>query len=340
VDRIRKEIAAAELEARRLSLARRPSAPNIPRPGEFKMLTTTQSVGGKAPESPPSSGGSYGQRMRSKSNANKRSPELPNGSDSSSSSRGRSGSIGLPATPKAMRHPKYSDGYIDAEAPAVPGIPLTLPNTVYQAEAAKIGRSMSVPVIDFQKPAAPVDIPHHPRYIPNLPRSRSTSRSRGPRGHNRNGSRELGSVPYGAPASVSISIENEIGDKAKVPPPIIPELQHLNTPPPPPPIPGVAGARLKEAGSITTVMDNARAGYEISRPVTTGTDSRHTRRMSADHRRGGSINESFATKLRNFTGRMRSSSRGPGVQSPPTESSENTTVSPYESVRMPMENGF
>jgi hypothetical protein len=106
VDRIRKEIAAAELEARRLSLARRPSAPNIPRPGEFKMVTPTQPVGGKAPESPPSSGGSYGQRMRSKSNASKRSPELPNGSDSSTSSRGRSGSIGLPATPKAMRHPK------------------------------------------------------------------------------------------------------------------------------------------------------------------------------------------------------------------------------------------
>jgi hypothetical protein len=138
---------------------------------------------------------------------------------------------------------------------------------------------------------------------------------------------------------VSVNVENENGDKARAPPPIIPELQHLNTPPPPPPMPGIGGSRLKDAGSVATVMDNARAGHEIARPVTTGTDSRHTRRMSGDHRRGRSINESFATKIRNFTGRMRSSSRGPGVQSPPTESSE-TTVSPYESVRMPMENGF
>ncbi|KAH8696420.1 WD domain, G-beta repeat protein [Talaromyces proteolyticus] len=338
-ERVRRELAAAELEARRLSLARRPSAPNIPRPGDFKANSNTTSMGGKAPESPPSSGGSFGRRMRSQSNASKRSPEIPNGSDSSSSSHGRTGPLGLPATPKAMRHPKYSDGYLEEEVPAVPGIPLTLPNTVYQSEAASISRSMSVPAIEFQNPA-PVDIPHHPRYIPGLPRSRSTSRTRGPRGHRRENSREIGSVSYGSPP-LPVNVENEIIiDNTKVSPPILPELQHLTTPPPPPPVPSSSGSRLKDPASIGNVMDNSRAGHEILRPVTTGADTQHSRRISTDHRRGRSINESFATKIRNFTGRMRSNSRGPSVRSPPTESSEKTAVSPYESIPMPIENAF
>ncbi|GAM34837.1 hypothetical protein TCE0_015r02683 [Talaromyces pinophilus] len=329
-ERAKRELAAAELEARRLSLARRPSAPKIPHPGDFQTAAMMSVVGGNLPESPPSSGGSFNKRVRSKSNASKRSPTFANGSDSGSSTRGRSGTVGLPATPKAMRRPKYSEGYVDDEAPAMPEMPLTLPSTVYQAEAARISRSMSVPVVEFHQTPVPADLPHHPRFIPHMPRSRSTSRTRGPRGHRRENSGELGMSTYGSPPSVSVSIEPDIiVDNTKTVPPILPELQHLNTPPPPPPAP-----REREMVSSQIITDNARVGHELARPMTTGADAQSMRRMSVDHRRGRSINETFASKFRNLTGRMRSTSRGPGVRSPPTESDKNA-ISPYESVQVP-----
>jgi hypothetical protein len=328
-ERAKRELAAAELEARRLSLARRPSAPKIPHPGDFQTAAMMSAVGGNLPESPPSSGGSFNKRVRSKSNASKRSPTFANGSDSGSSTRGRSGTVGLPATPKAMRRPKYSDGYVDDEAPAMPEMPLTLPSTVYQAEAARISRSMSVPAVEFHQTPVPADLPHHPRFIPNMPRSRSTSRTRGPRGHRRENSGELGLSAYGSPPSVSVIEPDIIVDNTKIVPPILPELQHLNTPPPPPP-----SHRGREVVSGQIITDNARVGHELARPMTTGADAQSMRRMSVDHRRGRSINETFASKFRNLTGRMRSTSRGPGVQSPPTESDKNA-ISPYESVQMP-----
>lgn len=339
-ERTKRELAAAELEARRLSLVRRPSAPNIPLPGNIFVGATGTSATADALESPPSSGGSFSQRVRSKSNASKPSSDVMNGSDSSSS-RGRStASVGLPATPRAMRHPKYSDGYIDQDAPTLPGVPLTLPGMAYSTEAARIGRSMSVPIVDYQPPVVPADLPHHPMYLPDLPRSRSTSRTRGPMGHRRDGSRELNSAAYGSPPAVSVSIENDgIQDTKAVAPPILPELQHLTTPPPPPPAP-VMEIRPRNAGTFGNGVDNAQFGNELPRPFTTGTDTqpmRESRRLSIDHRRGRSINESFATKIRNFTGRMRSTSR-PGARSPPTEISPDK-VSPYESIQMvPAEN--
>lgn len=348
-ERTKREQAAAELEARRLSLARRPSAPNIPLPGETQAAAAENSI-----DSPPSSGGSFSQRVRSRSNASRPSPDYPNGSDSSSS-RGRSTvQVGLPATPRVMRHPKHSDGYIDEDTPEIPDLP-TLPSTTYQADAAKIGRSMSVPIVDYQ-PAVPSDLPHHPRYNPGIPRSRSTSRTRGPMGHRRDGSRDLHGINanrYGSPPPVSVSIEmdgQQDTTKAAAPP-ILPELQHLTTPPPPPPAPAPESREsLKDTETINIVIDeNAQVGNDLPRPFTTEPTStttaaaaaaaaagtppvRETRRMSVDHRRGRSINESIATKIRNFTGRMRSTSRGPGARSPPAESPDK--VSPYESIQM------
>lgn len=344
-ERAKRELAAAELEARRLSLARRPSAPRIPHPGDFQTAAImSTNLGGNLPESPPSSGGSFNKRVRSKSNASKRSPTFPNGSDSGSSTRGRSGTVGLPATPKAMRRPKHNEGYVDDEAPAMPEMPLTLPSTVYQAEAARISRSMSVPVVEFHQTSLPPDLPHHPRFIPNMPRSRSSSRTRGARGHQRENSRELGSFNYGSSPPnygssppVSVSIEPDIiVDTSKANPPILPELQHLSKPPPPPPIPASA-TRGREDETSQILVDNARVGHDLARPMTTGADAQSMRRLSVDHRRGRSINETFASKFRNFTGRMRSTSRGPSVRQPPTEGQDKNSASPYESVPMPRE---
>ncbi|KAE8152190.1 hypothetical protein BDV25DRAFT_138131 [Aspergillus avenaceus] len=310
----RKELAAAELEARRLSLARNPSAPNIPFPGELQYSRN-------APDSPPFSVKSYGPRTpgRRRVSTSKASPEYPSSSDSNSS---RSGQPGLPITPKGMRLPKYN-GYQET-APSVPSLPdnaVLLSDAKYQGDTERIGRSMSVPVPDNQPGAVPSDLPMHPRFNPHLPRSRSTSRSRN-MGHRRDSSREQGGYSYGgSPVSISIEegIENTMELKYYETPPILPELQHLNAlPPPPPPAPMADCASPRQSsGTIDIAIDNENMGKLLPRAMTAAPtlslETRPTaerRRMSFDHRRGKSVNESFTSKIRNLT-RMGSVNRGP-----------------------------
>ncbi|CEJ58411.1 hypothetical protein PMG11_07067 [Penicillium brasilianum] len=325
----RRELAAAELEARRLSLARNPSAPNIPFPGELHYARSPV-------EGPPQTSGSYFPRApsRNKIPPSKNSPEYQSSSDSSSS---RSGvPLGLPATPRAMRHPKYgANGHEEERPPSVPTIPtdysngLLLSDDRYQGEAERIGRSMSVPVVEAQANHAsfPSDIPMHPRFNPNLPRSRSSSRSRN-MGHRRTSS---GGYASGTSPHVTISIEETIENAMQrrpsgvgvemipppPPPPILPELQHLNTPPPPPPIPlsNEATSPRESSATIDIAIDHVNMGRLLPRamtaaPALSGPDTRQnaTRRMSFEHRRNRSSNESFANKLRSLT-RMRSNSR-------------------------------
>nr|POE72031.1 hypothetical protein CFP56_11907 [Quercus suber] len=115
----KKDIAAKELEARRQSLARRPSAPTIPMPGELSasfrpnMSPRSQTDLGNSPTSfqPPMSR-SHTVDPESMSRHHKsNNMNLP--------------AIGLPATPRAMRHPRYmSADPNDADrAPPVPEIP-------------------------------------------------------------------------------------------------------------------------------------------------------------------------------------------------------------------------
>ncbi|RLM00120.1 hypothetical protein CFD26_108266 [Aspergillus turcosus] len=332
----RKELAAAELEARRLSLARNPSAPNIPFPGE---LQHTRSPLG----SPPLSRNSVNQRTPAgrRASTSKASPDYPSSSDSSSSRSG--GPRGLPATPKAMRHPKYPNGYEEtvSSGSSHPDNVITLSDARYQGEAERIGRSMSVPMPEHQPGPMPVDLPTHPRFNPHLPRSRSTSRSRNV-GHRRESSRELGGAggyAYGSsPVTVSIeeTIENSMGLKEFENPPILPELQHLNTPPPPPPpVPLGPVSPRASSGTIDIAIDNENLGRLLPRAMTAApTISMETRptierrRTSFDHRRGKSVNESFTNKIRNLT-RMRSNSRSVDNWTAPRE-----TGVPYESVQM------
>lgn len=344
----RREIAAAELEARRLSLARNPSAPNIPFPGELQSA--------RSPIESPAQfhGNSYFPRAPSRNNIPpaKASPEYQSGSDSSSSRSGPA--MGLPATPRAMRHPKYGGkGYEVERPPSVPTIPtdnfggMLLSSARYSGDAERIGRSMSVPVPEGQLiKAAPVpDIPMHPRFNPNLPRSRSSSRSR--MGHRRTSS---GGYISGTSPQVTVSIEETIENAMQrrpsaphvemippPPPPILPELQHLkNTPPPPPPIPFSSEATSPRESSATidvAIDSNEHMGHLLPRAMTAAptlngntTQQSIGRRMSFDHRRNrSSQNESFTTKLRSLT-RMRNNSRS---VEPWTH---QETEIPYESV--------
>lgn len=352
-ERKRREIAAAELEARRLSLARNPSAPNIPFPGELQSA--------KSPlESPPlfSSGSSYFPRApsRNKMSQSKAPLDYPSSSDSNSSRSGMPG--GLPATPRAMRHPKYGGtGQDEERPPSVPIIPTDnsffLSNARYQGDAERIGRSMSVPVPEgqYSVPTMPNDLPMHPRFNPALPRSRSSSRSR-TTGHRRTSS---GGYISGTSPHVQVSIEETIEHAMQgeppsqyetipppPPPPILPELQHLNTPPPPPPFPHSAAPLSPRDSSATidiAIDNNADFGRLLPRAMTAapainvssyGTDSRQSgsRRMSFDHRRNRSSNESFTNKLRSLT-RMRNNSRS---VEPWTQTTE-VECAPYESLQ-------
>ncbi|KAJ5098259.1 hypothetical protein N7532_005260 [Penicillium argentinense] len=356
-ERKRRELAAAELEARRLSLARNPSAPNIPFPGDLQSAKSPGSV--RSPiEGPPLSGGSYFPRVPSRNRnhipPSKNSPEYQSGSDSSS---GRSGPpIGLPATPRAMRHPKYGgNGHEQERPPSVPALPtdssgaVLLSDARYQGEAERIGRSMSVPMPEnqYMNPApVPTDIPMHPRFNPNLPRSRSNSRSR-TMGHRRTSS---GGYVSGTSPQVTVSIEETIENAMQrrpsaphvetipppPPPPILPELQHLNTPPPPPPIPGSHEpiSPRESSATIDIAIDNVDMGRLLPRamtaaPTLNANDARQSigRRMSFDHRRNRSSNESFTNKLRSLT-RMRSNSRSVEPWGTPHEGDV-----PYESVQ-------
>ncbi|KAI9369217.1 hypothetical protein BJX61DRAFT_165462 [Aspergillus egyptiacus] len=319
----RKELAAAELEARRLSLARNPSAPNIPFPGEIQYTRGVL-------ESPPFHTQTFTPRTPSRSTIppSKTSPDYPSSSDSNSSRAGVP--LGLPATPRAMRHPKYSGAAGEPMPPPPPPppsappqtdhAPLLLSDARYQGEAEHIPRSMSVPVPEMQPPNRPVDMPMHPRFNPNLPRSRSTDRNRAiqqRRESSRDVSRAAGYDFGSSPVTVSI---DEAIEKAL--PPILPELQHLNTPPPPPPIPASTGSLRESTGTIDIAIDNENLGRLLPRAMTAGpalaTEPRPAigRRMSLEHRRNRSVNESFTSKIRNLT---RRSSRGSDAWGSPND---------------------
>ncbi|KAJ6102399.1 hypothetical protein N7486_004826, partial [Penicillium sp. IBT 16267x] len=351
----RRELAAAELEARRLSLARNPSAPNIPFPGEL------QSARSPIESPPPFPGNSYFPRVPSRNQIPpaKRSPE--SGSSSDSSSSGSRQPVGLPATPRAMRHPKYGGGRED-RPPSVPAIPSdhyssqVLHDNRYQSDAAeRIGRSMSVPMPENQAskymnpPPVPSELPMHPHFNPNLPRSRSSSRARN-MGHRRTSS---GGYISGTSPQVTVSIEETIENAMQrrplapqdltppPPPPILPELQHLNTPPPPPPFPITVDptSPRQSSATIDVAFENEDMGHMIPRAMTAaptihvnvGGDSKSSKRTSYEHRRNRSSNESFANKLRSLT-RIRGTSRSVEPWGTATEWGSNALENdmPYE----------
>ncbi|KAK0944157.1 hypothetical protein LTR29_004289 [Friedmanniomyces endolithicus] len=110
----RKELAAKELEERRMSLARRPSAPAIPLPAELLLSGTRPSMA-------PRSHTELGDSPRSSHPPLSRSQTVDPEAMSRYNGNGWSGAMlppmGLPATPRAMRGPR------DNGAPPMPEIP-------------------------------------------------------------------------------------------------------------------------------------------------------------------------------------------------------------------------
>lgn len=185
----KKEAAARELEERRRSLASRPSAPPIIHPEDLSPIVFKE----------PS------KNFPSPSQLPPRSQTTPPQGSGFSDGHGERPTyqtqIGLPATPRAMQHPKYDPDSKDI--PEVPLIPNTynlsqqprgsldemvrntheiaplpkstftpLPKTVYQAPM-KTGRSMSVPILEepLSPDPLPAALPTHPAFQASLPPS-------------------------------------------------------------------------------------------------------------------------------------------------------------------------
>ncbi|KKZ68491.1 hypothetical protein EMCG_05850 [[Emmonsia] crescens] len=329
-ERKRKELAAAELEARRLSLARRPSAPSIPLPGEVRGNSSFRQNGG---DSPPYSG-SFSHRIGGKN----LSPANSNNSDSNHSGRGLSSvPVGLPATPRAMRHPKYSTGYADVNAPALPEVPdniMTLSDAVYRPSGYNISRSASAPPEPLELNGKPHGLVAHPHYQQQIPSSKPAQKF----SHHRQTSQDLGQNSCN-------------GNNGNVAPPLLPELRHLQSPPPPPPPPPLItthghmpssydsrSSLVSGVGTINIAIDDPgkMTDMGLQQPPAIFSPIAESSGMSparsngdSSHRRGRSVNDNFTSKIRNFTDRMRSTSRGRNTRSPPSEAD---APSPYESL--------
>jgi hypothetical protein len=248
--------------------------------------------------------------------------------------------IGLPATPRALRHTRYLSGGSNEieDIPAVPTIPTEhqptpeddlgplLPATTF-GQAFGPTRSASAPPEDIS-PATMSPITK-PRISPTFPQGRRASLNG--RGHLRtNTSPDLTSP------SITASIDETIHEHQVVileqdpaAPPLLNELQHLATPPPPPPAPLFGDSPLSKSniGLINIAIDGKSSDKPQDAVSPVGGPSASS--STTSHRRGrGSVSENLGMTFKRVTERMRSTSRSRN-KSPPTVRPD---ISPYESI--------
>ncbi|KAI9660262.1 MAG: hypothetical protein M1831_003570 [Alyxoria varia] len=350
-DLSRKALAAKELEERRLSLARRPSVPTIPHPGELNVGRPNLSPRSATEGSVAGTGQSINDFGRERSRTV--DPEsLRHGNNKVSGTSTSSVPIGLPATPRAMRHPRYmGSGSEDHNGvPAVPAVPQQyqqqaeqesdglgplLPSSVYGQKGGAPPRSASAPPEQSAPPQSS---------LPQRPRRGSTKNSSSP-------SQEKPSAPGSGP-EITARIDETMNDnnnnsnniivvqEPEEPPPMLPELMHLATPPPPPPPPppgppshspsNTGSGSGGSSGVINIGIDSAHQSrtntpaepQQAPQPSTSPNMQRRGRGSI-----GGGPGETLSSKWRNVKDRMRSDSRN-RTKSP----QETFTISPYETV--------
>ncbi|GAB7343107.1 hypothetical protein MBLNU457_1185t1 [Dothideomycetes sp. NU457] len=363
----RKELAAKELEERRLSLARRPSAPAIPMPGEVGikrpgMGPRFHTELGESPLSfpPPYSGPDIARSQTVDPDTFMRNSSKPNSKSTTSPS------IGLPATPRAMKHPEYMGARHDendrvspiAETPSattrdqtgsaddddqlgplLPPTGLSPKETISRSASAPVG---STTVTSLHRTYKETALMAHTRRLS--------------RGHTRRGSHDESGSPVQiapsqrSPTEVRASIDETLHSNQVIiidtassrESSILPELEHLAVPPPPPPPPPIL-----PSGYINIAIDGKsplvhRATSLTTTPAprpdtaqsTTSTNLSRAGTVSpSSQRRGrGSISENappatISSRIRNVTERMRSTSRS-RAKSPPM--AVDYRPSPYE----------
>lgn len=344
----RRVLAARELEERRLSLARRPSAPVIPHPGDLAyrpishersntddMLSTLSMYRDpiqRSQTADPEISKRYSPMSRSTVGATS-TPSVP---------------IGLPANPRAMRHPRYmtADPNEEDDIPAVPMIPDNIVYVQEPQDAQEDDIGPLLPATTFGQPIAPprsMSAPPQdllPSSTFGSPHTFSTVGRRpslgGVRGHARQKTLPdaLPQTNYKriSPPPFSVSIAETIHESQVViigeddsAPPLLSQLQHLATPPPPPPPPLNLSVNTAPIGMINIAIEGSPGEKPMEVSPVNMTGSPHA------HRRGrGSVSENLGMTFKRVTDRMRSTSRGPPrALSPPISRSD---VSPYESV--------
>ena len=246
----RKEMAAKELEARRESLLRNVDAPPILRPDE---LTNPRPNFNRSQTDLSNSPTSWNNPMMLQP-PHQAPPTTTTGYDHSDyisrAGAASAGPYGLPATPRAMRHPKWDNKANDI--PAVPEIPDSiqpLPEVYYTGHPVnEPPRSVSAPIPDQQHPPMPAELPMHPAFHKGLrptkrsnlsstfsPLSEISAHRRKPSSENTQSmivpsvTASIDETLHGAEAQAQSTSQEE--------PPLLPELQHLSMPPPPPPPP-------------------------------------------------------------------------------------------------------
>lgn len=281
----KKQLAARELEERRASLARRPSAPTIPLPSDVKTSLKRPSMAprhhtelGDTPSSfvPPHSAGHIIRSHTADPESKGRFPPTRTTGTTTPTAP-----IGLPATPRAMKHPRYmsADANENEGIPVVPQVPETppqlssaafqqnspspksaeddqiaplLPSTVFGQSA-----SLSPPRAASAPPETNADgTPwHYKTVLPHSSRRGSVSKA----GHTRKITpTENNFQPQQSPSSSRPSIDKTLRDAQIVivedSELMLPELQHLAGPPPPPPPPLMANRRGSGLGVINIAI--------------------------------------------------------------------------------------
>lgn len=339
----KKELAAKELEDRRLSLARRPSAPTIPHPQDLSgarprllaRATTDTDIdsGHHAIPRCASPAGSERSRATKARNTPKSSPMV-------SMTGPSSGKVGLPAAPGVFRYPKHmnSSWPVRSKTAAPAETPSDLFEGNWQRSPVENG---SVEVLT----SLPSTV-----YVPGLAPTRSASApleyaaANGPKSHvplaHRSSADRIEEssnvITHTNPSDATVAdvsrivVAPEMADDSVAEPILLPQLQHLAGPPPPPPLlptnphsarSSLAGS-INSSGIISIALDSSPtmrvAEVHIASPATPASDSRSTHispSRSPSLRRRSFVAagaDSISSKWRTVAGRIRSpsSSRG------------------------------
>lgn len=345
LDRGRAQTPAEQLEARRQSLSRRPSAPAVPLPTHLtahnKSASTDNAV---AP---------FAAYYEDEEPA---VPSFPDAQPLPSELTGLGVITGRPGTPRAMQ---VNSPIPKDEVPPGSGNGVTelLTNDVYRPptrgeDISRPGSSRAPASLEFL-----TQIPKHPAYDRRIAGSRSSSKGAEARASSRSRATSRDRPARTSPRDVAppVMASPPIGENEPLVytspvvtqrpiPPILPELQHLvepqPPPPPPPPLPpkgphfmgspnlsNLRGFEATDAANVplpmsamathTTFIRDDMPNTAMTGPLSAGPLSStmgHRRgRSGADNQSGGGGGSSggqLFNKLRNFAGRNRSPSRG------------------------------
>ncbi|KAI5863520.1 hypothetical protein GGS23DRAFT_596695 [Durotheca rogersii] len=300
---LKKEAAARELEERRKSLARRPSAPPIPHPDELSPIVSR----------PPSAFEFPHTMMMAPRDMPARSHTAdPHRSPHAHARGGTAPMVGLPATPKAMRlqfeTTKHAVPPIPASYKASPtssgqpspdrppsNSPTKSPSKSPAESPTKVPEKESAPLLTLLPSTvySPPSRPNIPRCmsapIPEENPARATPHQQGMQASNqpvRRGSVSARKMSVDTNAGMPVinealshverharrpSRDDQIPPPPPPPPPMLKELQHLAVPPPPPPapIPGSRPGVFQAAGSgtIEIVMDEEEQPQSNAAPA-------------------------------------------------------------------------